>query len=128
MFERVMVETVVILVFAGNVMSVPLKRGPAATAIIGVTTWQTRELQHRKHAKKWRTLSDMAPAVPIWLPSATYMAFPKRQLGLKALPAPLFPPTATQTVGKLWNVVEHASQEDQDVDRMGIPAPPRDGK
>ena len=98
MFERVMIETVVISVFAGNMMSVPLKRGPAATAIIGVVTWQTKELQHRKHAKKWRTLWDMAPAVTIWLTSATYMAFPKRQLGLKALPAPIFHPTAAQTV------------------------------
>ena len=98
MLERVMIETVVISVFAGNMMSVPLKPGPAATAIIGVETWQTKELQHRKHAKKWRTLWDMAPAVTIWLPSATYMAFPKRHLGLKALPAPFFLPTATQTV------------------------------
>ena len=65
MFERVMIETAVILVFAGNMMAVPLKRGPAATAIIGVATWQTRELQHRKHAKKWRTLWDRAPAVTI---------------------------------------------------------------
>ena len=93
-----MIETVVIWVFAGNMMSVPLKRGAAATAIIGVATWQTRELQHRKHAKKWRTLWDMVAAVTIWLPSATYMAFPKRQLGLKALSALFFLPTATQTV------------------------------
>ena len=119
MFERVMIEIVVISVFAGTMMSVPLKRGPAATAIIGVAKWQTRELQHRKHAKKLRTLWDMAPAVTIWLPrarngghcriwrltiwlpSATYMAFPRRKLGLKARSAYFFRPTATRTVSKM---------------------------
>ena len=61
-------------------------------------------------------------------PKCNLHGFSKASTGAKGPSSPrLFSESVPNSL-KLWNSVEHAIQEDQDVDHMGISAPSRGGK